>query len=176
MTPGELIGELDSGRAERRITFPREAWYANATAQTDSHVVDEWWLGVDPRDDGGTHGEWSIQWKDLGESRREAWQLQVFGDGLAAMVASDLPDLLLGHEGSDRDTLRAALLAAGWVDRTPRTNPAARGGTVMTLNDIRDFMLVRLRELTDDGLRVSFDEVLKHYGLSRADLDAMDDE
>lgn len=41
------------------------------------------------------------------------------------------------------------------------------------LDDLRDLTLAAARVLTDDGARISFDDLLTAYGLSRADLAAV---
>lgn len=115
MNTGELITKLGQAVAERRVIFTQETWYA--TPLREDHE-EEWLLGIDPVNDGGTHGEWTIVWRDLGIG--DTWQLRVFGDGLSALRASGVLDLLDSHQDADRATLREALLTAGWVDRTER--------------------------------------------------------
>ncbi|GAA4686504.1 prevent-host-death family protein [Phytohabitans rumicis] len=44
------------------------------------------------------------------------------------------------------------------------------------LDDVRDLTLAMARAATDDGARISFDDVLAAYGLTRADLDDVEDE
>jgi prevent-host-death family protein len=44
------------------------------------------------------------------------------------------------------------------------------------LDDLRDLTLAASRILTDDGGRISFDDLLSAYGLSRADLAAVPDD
>jgi antitoxin (DNA-binding transcriptional repressor) of toxin-antitoxin stability system len=41
------------------------------------------------------------------------------------------------------------------------------------LDDLRDLTLAASRAVTDDGARISFDDLLAAYGLSRADLAAI---
>lgn len=43
------------------------------------------------------------------------------------------------------------------------------------LDDLRDLTLAVCRVVTDNGDRISFDDVLSAYGLIRADLDATED-
>lgn len=43
------------------------------------------------------------------------------------------------------------------------------------LDELRDLTLAVSRVVTDNGDRISFDDVLSAYGLTRADLDAIDD-
>ncbi|MGH3680472.1 MAG: type II toxin-antitoxin system prevent-host-death family antitoxin [Natronosporangium sp.] len=44
------------------------------------------------------------------------------------------------------------------------------------LDDLRDLTLAVARSVTDDGARISFDDLLSAYGLSRADLAAVPDD
>jgi prevent-host-death family protein len=42
------------------------------------------------------------------------------------------------------------------------------------LDELRDLTLAMSRAVTDDGDRISFDDVLSAYGMSRADLEAVE--
>jgi hypothetical protein len=44
------------------------------------------------------------------------------------------------------------------------------------LDDLRDLTLAVSRVLVDDGTRISFDDLLSAYGLSRTDLAAIPDD
>lgn len=44
------------------------------------------------------------------------------------------------------------------------------------IDDLRDLTLAVARTVTDDGARISFDDLLTAYGLSRADLAAVTDD
>lgn len=44
------------------------------------------------------------------------------------------------------------------------------------LDELRDLTLAMSRVATDDGVRISFDDLLAAYGLNRADLDGVDDD
>lgn len=118
----DVAAAVADGSAVRRLIVADEAWYHDDKRAPG--VIEEWWLGLDARRDGhddGTHGEVNLTWRVLG--RKEAWRLEAFGDGLPAVVAAGLLDVLFAYPDADRPTLRAALEAAGWSDLTPRERP-----------------------------------------------------
>lgn len=72
---------------------------------------------------------------------------------------------------------------AGDIIVTRRNEPVAAVVSIQRLDrlerlieDVRDLTLALARVATDDGDRVSFDEVLAAYGLTRDDLAAVEDE
>jgi prevent-host-death family protein len=72
---------------------------------------------------------------------------------------------------------------AGDIIVTRRSRPVAAIVSVerleriqSMLDDLRDLTLAASRVLTDDGTRISFDDLLAAYGYSQEDLDAIPDD
>lgn len=64
-----------------------------------------------------------------------------------------------------RDRPVAAIVRVGRIERIQEV-----------LDDLRDLTLAASRVLTDDGARISFDDLLTAYGLSREDLATIADD
>ena len=106
---------------EMRFSRLGEAWYA-ATALRDG-VNEEVCIGF-YCPDGGTTGEFSVEWKTLGG--KSVPELRCFSDGWSALA--NIPGLLAMLEQMDEadptpDAFCLGLLALGLTDGTPRTPP-----------------------------------------------------
>ena len=132
----EIIEALTAGTARRRFTKCDEAWYAAAAVHPRMKrdgTIRTWSVGVDAVSvaDGrgnGTHGEWTLEWVDLG-SRWPSGALRIatYVDGVAAMAASGFQPGDLA-EIDDPAAVEAYLTGLGFTDLTLRTNPYASTG------------------------------------------------
>jgi len=125
-TVREIRDDIMAGRAFKRYIITGEAWYASSATigwQRDK-ITGEMSIGVDSRD-GGTYGEWIINWRKLGGL---AVRLEIFDDGWTAFRASGFADIMAQFEGVDYFTLAdfaVALDAHGWKDSTLRRRGVA---------------------------------------------------
>lgn len=107
-------------------------WYADSAVrrQWRSGEVAEFGVGIDAPD-GGTYGEFRLVWSDFSPHHRWALRIEVFTDGLAALHALGLVELLAAREGEDPspDEMREILLGLGCVDQTDPVGPYARSET-----------------------------------------------
>jgi hypothetical protein len=99
-----------------------EAWYGSANLQT-ANFTDEVLFGM-YHPEGGTDGEMSVRWSELGS--KSVPRLQVFDDAWS-MLAS-FTDLLAAMGKHDNECITpkafcALLLGLGFQDLTPRKNP-----------------------------------------------------
>lgn len=114
----------------RRMAFivSHEAWYWKAGQRPE--IAQEIQMGDYP-EGGGTYGEFSVRWHDIGRS--PAPRLEVFSDAMEvfAGVAPDLVPRLaaLGDRYSPEDVVQI-LDDLGWEDDTPRTDPHKTQATV----------------------------------------------
>lgn len=104
-----------------------EAWYADANRS--STYTDEVNFGLFSPE-GGTSGEMSVKWQELGGE--SVPQLQAFDDGWSAL--SMFPDLIAWMADKDSEKVTPKqfceiLLHLGFHDMTPRENPYSRGDT-----------------------------------------------
>ena len=110
---------------ERRFIIMSQAWYGDAVAKK---------VGNKPEDDeiligfycptGGTSGEFSIKWRELG--KRNVPYLKAFDDSWSALA--NFADVIAGLKGLDAtnptvEQVAKVLLACGVKDATPRESP-----------------------------------------------------
>ena len=108
----------------KRIILDDEAWWFKDAVKPvrRNGVIESWSIGIDAAG-GGTHGEWTLNWHPYGGG---GWQLDIFDDGYQAARESGFLRLLDDYIDADQETLKEALFAEGWIDKTPRKDPFAQ--------------------------------------------------
>lgn len=108
----------------RTFVLLSEAWYKSVR---EADLVDEVMFGLDSPG-GGTSGEMSVRWKELGGNNVP--KLEVFDDGWSALAT--FPDVIeeMGKMDNENITPKqfcSLLLSCGFHDKTPRENPYKAG-------------------------------------------------
>lgn len=134
-TAEQLRAMLTAGEAVARLIKSDEAWYASVV--TRRGIRHEWSLGIDPVDDGGTYGEFVIEWVELGQGSRPELhpRLKVFGDGAQALLT--IPGVIEAIELDEPEAVYERLLSLGYVDKTERTNPDEAAQVEWATTEIR---------------------------------------
>lgn len=112
----------------RQFIIEAETWYADTRPKKD-RVVAELRCGLDSSE-GGTFGEWFIEWTELGG--RPAAQLHVFDDSWNALVESEFHLVMeelardSGQGAASIEEVVSMLKSRGWRDITQRTDPSGQ--------------------------------------------------
>jgi hypothetical protein len=129
ITVADVRSRLASGTARKSISFAEESMYGRDVTMPGAaarSVVKSWWVGVDAlTSDGhedGCLGGWRIDWYQFENTRRLAMEVSVFADGLAALMATGVMEVLLtlGDEPTPQQ-VRDLFAGLGFEDTTPRS-------------------------------------------------------
>lgn len=113
----------DASGCRRAFVRFSQAWYASANPRSPD-TVEEVNFGM-YHPDGGTDGEMSMRWVDLGTS--VAALLECFSDGFAVLSGfRDVIDAVAKEPGLAPDRFCELLLGLGFEDATPRECPYTR--------------------------------------------------
>ena len=113
---------------QRQYIHMSEAWYADSALRLGD-MVDEVSFGLYAPADGGTTGEMTVRWIEIGQpSGRPAPKLGVFCDGWNALATfGDVIARLAEVDDQDISPAEfcAILTECGFIDNTPRVSPYA---------------------------------------------------
>ena len=117
----------DHEGCKREFIIESEAWYHFATGFRDN-ITDEISLGL-TYDDDSTTGEMRVRWHKLEYNEPPAARLEAFCDSWSALwqfrdVLEAMAEMDNGGDGPTPQEFAEMLLAHGFVDATPRQEPA----------------------------------------------------
>jgi hypothetical protein len=135
MDTEQIKADLAAGLAILRYIKTDEAWYASGIPRHEPGVIESWSVGIDSVD-GGTYGEWTINFVQIGNNLSA--RHEIYGDALPALLAAPYYlEMIRATDGpgDERIAVEAALKSLGFKDMTQRTDPNLPAQAIRDANE-----------------------------------------